>query len=177
MFFIGNRKEELTLGPKPEQKPWVYTLSPDKYQSQCQFFYQHAWLFYEHADFILSDHRFYMAHVPIHNGLMYMGDFEDGNLGVYLEWWKNGPDAVRMDKDGNPALTCQFGGSELSGVNTCQRVRPDGKKETFSHIPFGPIWQSFRQIQVRRQAEAREQRLRQYYNMEEVVKLIEKKRL
>lgn len=173
MFYLGKNKKALSLGPKPNPRPACYTMKRDEYEAACTYFYAHAWFFFKHADIILKDSRLYQAHVPVHNGLMYFGDFPDGNLWVYLQWWLNGPECVRTEEEGNPALMVQFGGSELSGLNMCHRVRPDGRLEEFSNPHFSEKWLSFRKVQ--KEQARNENTKRKVFTLQQVVCYIERK--
>ena len=173
MFYIGKNKKALSLGPKPKSRPAFYTMKPKEYVEACTYFYAHAWFFLKHADIILKDSRLYLAHVPAHNGLMYSGDFPDGNLWVYLQWWLNGPECVRTDEEGNPALTVQFGGSELSGLNECFYVRPDGRIEEYRTSNFSKTWLPF--SKTIKAFAAINHRKGKVFTLQQVVRFLERK--
>lgn len=140
--------EWLVIGNKPHKRPKKLVAENVKGQT---FFIQHAFFFLEKAELVFQNKQLFLAPVPIQNELAYIGTngLSNPTLGVYLEWWLNGKGNITTDNEGLPALTYQFSGSLLSGVNYCKCVYPDGQTKTITHRDFSSIWMGFAEINQR----------------------------
>lgn len=137
---------ELTCYPK-ENPAESNTVEP----TDLDFFLDHAFFFYNHADKILSDSRMFLAPVPVRSGIAYSGThgFENPTLGIFLEWWLHSDCENTKDHQGNDALTYFISGSPLSGTNACSCVYPDGSTAKIHHYSFHPVWKDFMEINTR----------------------------
>ena len=162
---IGRRKPVVQPTPSEEEQ---------QRKQAVKFFTDHAFFFLDHRDKILSDSRMFLAPVPIHNALAYIGTsgFNCPTLGVYIEWWMNCIPSILGRYRKNSWLVYYIAGSPLSGRNACGIVNPQG--ECLSEClpsPFSGIWRPFVNINTRYD-EAKERY--EAYSLEEVVKLLEK---
>ena len=113
-----------------------------------KLFMENAWFLYDNKDEILRDERMRQALVEMSNGLMYFDAkrFQCVPLCVYLQWWTECEGSRYQTSTGQSALICQWGGSPLSGINTCHIVDQEGNTEKVSIQHFMGCWRSFLQI-------------------------------
>ena len=150
--------------PKPRKK------SAEEDNTWMDLFYKNAFFLYEHREAILSDSRMFLTPLPFKNNLAYTGTsgLQNATLGVYLEWWEACEKAVLRNEDGTiRALTFFFGGSPLSGSNSCRAVTREGKEEAVCFSPFIDIWRTFMDINTR-YTEAKQ--VYQAYTLEETIR-------
>lgn len=115
----------------------------------AKLFYEHAYLFLDNAEKILSDSRLFLTPVHVVNGLAYTGTngFRHPTLGIYIEWWLYHKD-VAIDAQGYPIWF--ISGSPLSGSNACSAVDRNGKTHRAElHGEFLPVWKSFVAVNTR----------------------------
>ena len=115
--------------PKTEQMEGVEEGDGRKEQD-LRFFLDHAHDFHKNADKIFQDSRMFLAPVPK------CGWFSHPTLGIFLEWWINGEEDFRKDKEGNDALTYYMIGNPMTGSNLCQCVYPNGTTKNIRHKSF-----------------------------------------
>lgn len=133
-------------------------------------FATNAHFFFDNREQILADSRMFLAPVPVQNGLMYTGTngFRQPTLGIYLEWWMNCQNSKFNDAHGL-WLIYQFGGSPLSGVNTCRAVNEKGELCKTKVRAFIELWPIFWEINTRYDdAKTRYQA----YTLDEVVEIL-----
>ena len=113
-----------------------------------KLFMENAWFLYDHKDEILRDERMRQALIEMSNGLMYcdVKRFQCVPLCVYLQWWTECESSRYQTSAGQSALICQWGGSPLSGINTCHIVDRNGNIESVSIPYFAGCWRSFMEI-------------------------------
>lgn len=138
----------------------------------CKLFTDNAFYLLAHRDRILSDSRMFLCQIAVKSGLMYSGTsgFQNPTLGVYLEWWRECPNAMITDKDGTRSLIFYLAGSPLSGANWSKRVDESGDIHNVRpSYPFISQWRSFIGINTR-YTDAK--RRYQAYSLEEVLKIL-----
>jgi len=150
---------------------------------ELQVFLNNAWYFYEHKKEICADSRFFLAPVPVCNGIAYTGTsgFHLPTLGVYVEWWHTCKQAV-IELEGQKWLIWRIAGSPLSGMNKCSIVNVSGESRVYTVKDFIGVWPSFIKIN-KRYDEAKErymsftikevETLMRYNNYEREMKIIE----
>ena len=114
-----------------------------------KLFLDHAFLFIENRERILSDSRMFLCPIPIQSGLAYTGTsgFQHPTLGVYVEWWLNCPQAnICAEEDDERWIVYHLAGSPLSGGNHCGLVNQKGKTKTQSLSEFRSLWTSFQKV-------------------------------
>lgn len=137
-----------------------------------KLFTDNAFYLLAHRDRILSDSRMFLCQIAVKSGLMYSGSsgFQNPTLGVYLEWWRECPNAMITDKDGTRSLIFYLAGSPLSGANWSKRVDESGDIHNVRpSYPFISQWRSFIGINTR-YTDAK--RRYQAYSLEEVLKIL-----
>ena len=138
----------------------------------CKLFTDNAFYLLAHRDRILSDSRMFLCPIAIKSGMMYSGSsgFQKPTLGIYLEWWRECPNAMITDKDGTRSLVCCLGGSPLSGANWSKRVDESGEIHNVgSSCPFISQWRPF--IGINNRYTAAKSRY-QAYSLEEVLEIL-----
>ena len=123
-----------------------YKADEEEERRLCKLFIDNAFYFLAHRHRILSDSRMFLCPIAVKSGLMYSGNsgFQNPTLGIYLEWWRECPDAMITDKDGTRSLVYQLAGSPLSGTNWSKRVDENGKiHKAGTCCPFINQWQPF----------------------------------
>jgi len=139
------------------------------------FFAKNAFLFCRNADKIMKTNKMRNAKVPELNGLMYTGTsgFRNPTLGVYIEWWNANEVAFIRNENGEvEALMYKFGGSPLSGANTCHFVHSDGSITKSSvYGKFKMLWSSFMRINQREDANKNDEA----FAIEQVVRILRRR--
>ena len=138
----------------------------------AKLFYEHAYLFLDNAERILSDSRLFFAPVHVVNGLAYTGTsgFRHPTLGIYIEWWLHHKDA---SIDANGRLIWFISGSPLSGNNACSAVDRNGKTHRAElNGQFVSVWRSFVEVNTR-YTEAKGRYVA--YGLQEVIDILEKR--
>ncbi len=138
----------------------------------CKLFTDNAFYLLAHRDRILSDSRMFLCPIAIKSGMMYSGSsgFENPTLGIYLEWWRECPNAMITDKDGTRSLVFYLAGSPLSGANWSKRVDESGEIHNVgASYPFISQWRPF--IGVNNRYTAAKRRY-QAYSLDEVLDIL-----
>lgn len=147
-------------------------IDEEEKKSLYKLFTDNAFYLLAHRDRILSDSRMFLCQIAVKSGLMYSGSsgFQNPTLGVYLEWWRECPNAMITDKDGTRSLIFYLAGSPLSGANWSKRVDESGDIHNVRpSYPFISQWRSFIGINTR-YTDAK--RRHQAYSLEEVLKIL-----
>lgn len=137
-----------------------------------KLFTDNAFYLLAHRKRILSDSRMFLCPIAVKSGMMYSGysGFEHPTLGIYLEWWRDCPNAMITDKDGTRSLVYCLAGSPLSGANWSKRVDESGEIHNIGpSYPFISQWQPF--IGVNNRYTDAKQRY-QAYSLEEVLEIL-----
>lgn len=136
-----------------------------------KLFTDNAFYLLAHIERILSDSRMFLCQVPSKSGLMYSGysGFQKPTLGIYLEWWRNCPNAMITDKDGTRSLVFHLAGSPLSGANWCKSVDENGEIHQVKFNSFISHWRPFVGINTR-YTNAKQRY--QAYSLEEVLDIL-----
>lgn len=103
-----------------------------------KLFTANAFYLLAHRDRILSDSRMFLCPVAVKSELSNSGNsgFHNPTLGVYLEWWKECPEAMITDQDGKRSLVYHLAGSGISGENSCSSVDECGELRIISVNSF-----------------------------------------
>lgn len=168
---IDTNSEYFALGGRKFKRKVVNNNETDREM----FFAKNVFLFCHNADKIMKTNKMRNAKVPGLNGLMYTGTsgFRNPTLGVYIEWWNANDAAFIKNENGEvEALMYKFGGSPLSGANTCHFVHSDGSITKSSvYGKFKTLWSSFMKINQREDANKNDEA----YDIEQVVRVLSRR--
>lgn len=158
---VGNKQ----LKPQPK--------ATEDVERQKKLFTDNAFYLLAHRERIMRDSRMFLTPVAITNGLAYTGTsgFHNPTVGIYLEWWADCSEAMRIDKDGNRSLVYHLAGSPLSGANHCSEVYEDGRIKQVHISSFSDCWRPFMEINTRYD-EAKH--IYQSYTLEELLDVLRK---
>lgn len=137
--------EFLLMGTNPRSRKPIITCTNEV---ELNLFLRNVHRLIAAGDKIMADSRMFLAPLPIHSGLAYMGTSGMCNptLGVYIEWWRNHVCAWTKDQRGVLQPIYFISGSPLTGCNECAYVSPDGESHTTSVSHFSNVWRSFAKV-------------------------------